>query len=202
MQASPDELVEAELLGVGDRAQHLRGLAGVRVLADDDLPVVAGVSVDGPGRLCDLDHLPVHLDADRPQVGKLREVLAHPIWVWGVELAGLAGGIRVRLRHGALLLWPCPTPSLSQAATASRIVAATASGLDTLSACDAPGTSRVPLELARSARNRCNVTGMFRSSSPSTNHDGRCFHAGVSVGSPSERAAWVTGRCVVPMRAA
>src|ERR687898_1235066 len=187
MQASPDELVEAELLGVGDCVQHLRGLAGVRVLADDDLPVVAGVSVDGPGRLCELDHLPVHLDADCHQVGKLREVLAHPIWVWGVELAGLAGGIRVRLRHGALLLWPCPTPSLSQAATASRIVA---------------GTSRVPLEPARSARNRCNVTGMFRSSSPNTNHDGRCLHAGVSVGSPSERAAWVTGRGVASMRAA
>jgi len=49
------------------------------------------------------------------------------------------------------------------AATASAIVAATASGWETLMACEAPATSRVPREEALSAPTRCTATGMLRS---------------------------------------
>jgi len=70
----------------------------------------------------------------------------------------------------------------------------TASGSETLRACDAPAISRDALAPARSAMNRWRATGMFRSWSPNTNHDGRWRHAGVAVGSPSVRAASVAGR--------
>src|SRR4051794_5720381 len=55
------------------------------------------------------------------------------------------------------------------AASASRIVAVTASGADTEMACDPPGTSRVAFDPARSAMKRCRATGMLRSWSPNTN---------------------------------
>ena len=51
---------------------------------------------------------------------------------------------------------------------------------DTEMACEAPAISRVPRDAARSAPARCTATGMFRSSSPNTNHDGMSFHAGRS----------------------
>lgn len=88
------------------------------------------------------------------------------------------------------------------ALSASKIVSATASGCETLMAWDAPASSLVPREPARSAPARCTAAGMFRSYSPKTNHEGVSFHAGVSAGSGSERAASVTGRWVAAMSAA
>jgi hypothetical protein len=44
-------------------------------------------------------------------------------------------------------------------AVASRIVAVTASGSDTLSACDAPASSRLAFAPARPAMNRCRRRG-------------------------------------------
>src|SRR5690242_15891078 len=88
------------------------------------------------------------------------------------------------------------------ACTASRIAAVTASGWETDSACEAPGTSRTPAASARSAMKRCSATGILRSESLKTNQDGSDFQAGVSDGNPVVRAASVTGRWAAPMTAA
>ena len=73
----------------GGCVKHLRGL-GVGVLADDEFPFVGGMAIDGPGRLCDPDHLAVHLDAVRHQGGE-GNVLAHPIRVGAPERPGWPG---------------------------------------------------------------------------------------------------------------
>ena len=52
------------------------------------------------------------------------------------------------------------------AATASSTDAATSSGAETLSACETPGSSRVPRDPARSVEKRCSSAGMLRSASP------------------------------------
>ena len=93
-------------------------------------------------------------------------------------------------------------PTADTAFAASRMDATTASGSDTLSACEAPAISRVPFAFARFAMKRWSSAGMMRSFSPNTNHEGIVFHAGVSVGSGPVRATSVAGRCVAPIRAA
>jgi hypothetical protein len=64
------------------------------------------------------------------------------------------------------------------ARTASRIVSATASGWDTLVACEAPASSRVPRDPARWAPARSTAAGMLRSSAPNTCHEGRPVQPG------------------------
>jgi hypothetical protein len=101
-------------------------------------------------------------------------------------------------------LHPCP----GYAATASaawRIDAVTASGRETLSAWDAPGTSRWPLAAGQVGHEAVQGDRDVEVSSLKTNHAGIAVHAGVPVGSPAVRAMSVTGRrwvaLITPARA-
>src|SRR5690606_7780006 len=136
--------------------------------------------------------------------------------------AVLVGVLALRRRHGVKSRGPAPprrpegdapgpgaSPGSVQAAVrvsdstyalpAAAIVATTSSGCETLMACDAPAISRTVWAPARSAPARSTAAGMLRSSSPNTCQDGVSFQAGRAVGSPSDSAASVTGRCVAPM---
>src|SRR5690606_21571839 len=112
--------------------------------------------------------------------------------------AGSAG------RHGLIesgQAAPDSSPA-TYALPADAMTSATTSGWDTTAACDAPAISRVPRDAVRSPPARNTATGMLRSWSPYTCQEGMLFHAGCEVGSASERAASVTGRCVAAMSAA
>ena len=97
-----------------------------------------------------------------------------------------------------------PTPFVGgqTAAMASRIVAVTASGSDTLSACDAPASSRRALGAGPLGHEPVQGDGDVQVLVAEHEPRRECCHAGASVGSGSERAASVAGRCVAPITAA